>query len=90
MDISKEFVACVFALLLNFSVYFLPSVHALQTNDEVGQEDLPRFMPLTMLWSAYTLLTFKCSSQWCQNFSRLPRARKCMKFATYLRKGHLV
>ena len=27
-------------------------MHALQTNVEVGQEVLPMFMPLTMLWRA--------------------------------------
>jgi hypothetical protein len=80
--ISKDFVTCLSSSLPNFVVYFFPSVHASQINVEVGREKLPRFMPLTMLWSAYTLLKFKCLSRWCQNFSRLPSARKCMEFAT--------
>ena len=32
---------------------FFSSMHASQTNVGIGREDLPRFMPLTMLWCIY-------------------------------------
>ena len=50
--ISKGFGTCISASLPNFVTYCLPSVHASQTNVDVGREGLLRFMPLTMLWNA--------------------------------------
>ena len=50
--ISKGFVTYLSASLPSFAAYCLPSVHALQTNLKVEWEVLPRFMPLTILWSA--------------------------------------
>lgn len=47
--ISNGFVVSMSASLPNFASYCLSFVHASQTNVEVGQEVLHRFMSLAML-----------------------------------------
>ena len=77
--ISKGFVASFSTSLPNFVGYCLPFMYASQTNIEVEQEFLHRFMLLIMLWNAKTFLTFKNFNQQYQSSIGLPPPRKHMK-----------
>lgn len=48
--ISKGLVARMPSLFRNVALCYFLSMHASQTNKNVGQEILPRFMPLTMFY----------------------------------------
>lgn len=72
---------CTTQTFILLQVYCLPSVHALQTNLEVGQKDLPRVIPRTMFWSLYTILTSKCPSLWNQNSMNSLPVCECIQLA---------
>ena len=58
--IFKGFVVWLSLSLPKFAAYFLPIEHAFQTNMEVGQNILPRFMTFNMLWVCINVFTLKC------------------------------
>lgn len=69
--ISKGLVVCLSALLPHFTAYSLSSVHASQTNVEVGLDVLLKFKSLTMSWSVKVLFASKCPSRWFQSSTGL-------------------
>ncbi len=57
--ISRGLVARIPPSLGNGLRCCFPSMHPSQTNEDLGQGMFPRFIPLTMFWSACTPFMFK-------------------------------
>lgn len=61
----------------------LSSMYASQTNKNVGQTILPRFMPSTMLWNVWTFFTFKFLSRWYQSSSTSSYFVDCIQLVVF-------
>ncbi len=65
--ISRGLVARIPPSLGNGLQCCFPSMHPSETNEDVRQGMFPRFIPLTMFWSACTPLMFTWPSRRCQS-----------------------
>ena len=63
----------------NIATCCLSLIHVLQNNEDMGQENLPRFIPLNMFRSVWTLFTFNWPRRRYQSLSTLSPVRNCVK-----------
>ena len=78
--ISKYLIACYFPLFGNAALKLLSHKHPSHIDKNMRQRIVPKFISLTMLWSAWTSFTSKCPSQWCRISNVLSFFYDCARF----------
>ena len=73
----------IFPSFGNTTLYYLPLMHASQSNESVGQEICQGKIPLTIFCSVWTSFTFKWPRWWCQSLSVSYSDGDLTKLATF-------